>query len=77
MGDREQDRVPSSDVDWSSRKPSYYTDTHAILLKEFWKEGMTPTPMMLELRECIPTLSPVQCREIVCYWMWSENLRMR
>ena len=68
---------PRNDEQWPHRRPPYYTEVHGLVLHQFWKEGMTPTPMMMELGKYMPDLTPVQCREIVCYWMWSENLRIR
>lgn len=62
---------------WPHPRPDYMTETHCILLKTFWEEGMTPTPMITELNQCCPQLSPSQCRNIVMHWMWSENMRIR
>jgi hypothetical protein len=57
-------------------KPVIMTDVHAILLKQFWSEGMTPTPMVLELVAACPELSEEQGWLVVMHWMWSDKFRV-
>ena len=60
---------------WPHPRPDNMTETHSILLKQFWSEGMTPTPMIAELAT-LCDLKPHEARRIVMHWMWSENFRV-
>ena len=62
---------------WPHPRPDYMTETHNIILKELWKEGLTPTPMIEEMCKLFPEFKPHEIRRIVMHWMWCDNFRMR
>lgn len=65
--------MDNDDNVWPHKRPAEMTEMHVILLKEFWKEGQTPTTMIEELGLCCPNLTTAICTAIVMNWMWQCN----
>lgn len=57
---------------WPHPRPDTMTDVHELLLKEFWKEGLTPTGLIAELASAC-SLSFTEARKIVMHWMWKAG----
>ena len=60
---------------WPHPRPDIMTETHGILLTQFYSEGLDTLGMISELAKCCD-LRPSQARNIVLYWMISEGLRL-
>ena len=56
-------------------KPAFMTDVHRYLLKELWKEGLTPSSLASDL-STMCNLSIEQALEIVNFWMWTDNIKL-